>query len=146
MGASQRLKGQDCVLSIQVDGSLQTRIDSIQSAEIELELELLQDGFLGETFDRLDTVYKAIRVKLDGHVNSQAYLELFDAIAGKAQRRAGSPVRIDLMGTFMFPNGDFPSLLIPDVQFESIPMTLGGRDEHVSFELNGKASGYKLVT
>jgi len=142
---AQRIKGQEVSIAITVDGALQTQIDTIQSAEIEFELDLLEEGYLGETSDRVDSVFKLIRVQLTGHANSQAYIELADAIAARAQRRSGGLVRIDIVGSFAFPNGDFPSIVIPDVYFEGIPFTVGNRDEFVEFQLSGKASDYAII-
>lgn len=141
----QRIKGQEVSIAITVDGALQTQIDTIQSAEIEFELDLLEEGYLGETSDRVDSVFKLIRIQITGHTNSQAYIELADAIAARAQRRAGGLVRVDLVGSFAFPNGDFPSIVIPDVFFEGIPFNIGARDEFVEFTLSGKASDYALI-
>jgi len=145
MPAAQRAKGQEVSIAITVDGALQTQIDTIQSAEIEFEQELLEEGYLGETSDRVDSVFKLIRVNLTGHANSQAYLELADAIVARSQRRAGGLVRVDIIGSFAFPNGDFPSIVIPDVYFENLPFNIGGRNEFIEFTLAGKASNYKII-
>lgn len=145
MPAAQRIKGQEVSLTITVDGALQTQIDTIQNAEVEFEQDLIEEGYLGETSDRVDSVFKLMRVQVVGHANSQAYLELADSIARRSQRRAGGLVRVDIIGSFAFPNGDFPSLIIPDVFFEGIPFNIGGRDEYVEFTLSGKASNYKII-
>ncbi len=145
MAAAQRIKGQEVAIAITVDGSLQTRIDTIQSAEIEFEMELIEEGYLSETSDRVDAVYKLTRINLEGHCNSQAYIELADLLVRRAQRREGSPIRIDVVGTFAFPNGDNPSILLTDVYFESLPLNTGGRQEYTSFTLSGKCSDYKVI-
>ena len=142
---AQRIKGQEVSMTITVDGTLQTRIDTIHSAEIEFEMDLLEEGYLGETSDRPDSIFKLMRVNIEGHINSQAYFELADAIVKRAQRRAGGAVQIDVIGSFAFPNGDFPSIVVPDVYFEGIPFNIGGRDEFVPFTLSGKASNYDII-
>jgi hypothetical protein len=144
--AVDRLKGQECAISITVGGALQTYIDTVQSAEIEFELDLLEEGYLGETSDRVDSVFKLMRVSLTCHLSQGDYLQLADAIVARAQRRAGGAPQIDLIGTFAFPNGDLPSILVPDIYFESIPLNIGGRDEFVEMTLSGKARGYQLLT
>lgn len=145
MPVAQRIKGQEVSIAITVDGALQTQIDTIQSAEIEFEQDLLEEGYLGETSDRVDSVFKLIRVNVTGHANSKAYLELADAIVRRSQRRTGGVVRIDILGTFAFPNGDFPTIVVNDVFFEGLPLNIGGRDEFVEFTLSGKASSYSIV-
>lgn len=145
MSASSRILGQEVALIIQQDGELLTRIDSISSAEIEFEMELIEEGYLGEKSNRVDSVFNTMRVKMEGRCNSQAYFDLANAIVARAQRRAGGAVRIDIVGSFAFPNGEFPSIAIPDVHFQSIPFSIGSRAEHVSFSLEGKASGYTII-
>lgn len=146
MPVAQRAKGQEVSIAIIVDSALQTTIDTIKSAEIEFEQELLEEGYLGETSDRVDSIFNLIRVNLEGDANSQDYLTLADSIVARSQNRTGGVVRIDIVGSFAFPNGDFPSIVISDVHFEGIPFNIGGRNEFVSFQLSGKSSSYKLVT
>lgn len=145
MAVAQRILGQRVSVSVLLDGALQVQIDTIQSAEIEMEQDLIEEGYLGEVADRVDSVFKLVRVRLSGHANSKAYLDLADAIVKRSQSRAGGAVQIDVVGSFAFPNGDFPTIVIPNIYFEALPFTIGGRDEHVTFELNGKASGYSII-
>ena len=143
--ANERIKGQETAISITVGGALQTSIDTIQSAELEFELDLLEEGYLGETSDRVDSVFKLMKVSITMHVTSEDYLSLADAIVARAQRRVGGAPQIDLIGTFVFPNGDLPSIVVPDIYFEGIPLNIGGRDEFVELTLSGKARGYQLI-
>ena len=145
MAVAQRIKGQEVTLSVSIDGQPQLTIDTIQSAEIEWEVELLEEGYLGETSNRVDSVFNLIRVMIEGHINNQSYLELADAIAARARNRTGSPIRFDIVGSFAFPNGQFPSVVIPDVYFDAIPFNIGARNEFVSFSLTGKASDYTII-
>lgn len=146
MSSSNRILGQEAAIAIMQDGQLLTRIDSITSVEIELELEIMEEGYLGEKSNRIDSVFNGVRVKIEGHCNSQAYFELADAIAARAQRRTGGAVRIDIVGSFAFPNGEFPSIAIPDVHFQTIPFSLGSRSEFMQFSLEGKGGTYTLIT
>ena len=145
MSVPQRLKGQEVYLTIKKDGVPLVQIDTIQSAEIEFEQTLLEEGYLGEVADRVDSVFNLMRVNVEGHTNSQAYLELFDAIVKRSQNAAGGATRIDVVGSFAFDNGDFPTIALLDVYFEGMPMNIGGRAEHVSFTLSGKCSQYKII-
>ncbi len=145
MAVAQRIKGQEVTLVILADGVPQLTIDTIKSAELEWEIELLEEGYLGETSNRVDSVYNVIRVMLEGDINNQDYLELADAIAARARNRVGGATRIDIVGSFAFPNGQFPSVVVSDVYFENIPFNIGARNEFVSFTLTGKASDYKII-
>jgi hypothetical protein len=142
--ANNRILGQECAIIILQDGDILAKIDTISSAEIEFEMELIEEGYLGEKSNRVDSVFNTMRVKIEGRCNSQAYITLADSIVARAQRRDGAPIRIDIVGSFRFDNGDFPSICIPDVHFQGIPFNIGARNEHVSFSLEGKASGYVI--
>lgn len=146
MAANQRLKGQEAFIAIMIDGDLQTRIDSVQSLEVEFMMEILEEGYLGETSNRFDSIYNGMRVKIEGHCNSEAYLDLAQAIKERAQHRAGSPVRIDVVASYAFQNGDFPNLMLQDVQFDAVPFSLDSRQAFKSFTLEGKCSEFVRVS
>lgn len=146
MAVNPRVKGQETKVLIKVDGVLQTQIDTIQSCEIEFEQTLLEEGYLGEVADRVDSVFNLMRLAITGHCTSAAYLQLFDAIVARSQNRAGGVSRIDVVTSFAFANGDFPSIALLDCYFEGLPFNSGGRAEFVSFDLNGKCSQYKLIS
>jgi len=141
----QRIKGQEVSISIIQDGSLLTRIETIQSATIEFVLDQLEEGYLGEVSNRYDAIFNGVKVEVEGHLTNQQAIELAEAIVARAQRRAGGAVRLDVAGSFAFPNGDFPTIAIADVYFESVPFEIGGRDEYVSFSLTGMASDYRIL-
>ncbi len=140
MATNPRIKGQQAFMTIMRDGDPQLSIDSIQSLEVEFMMELLEEGYLGETANRFDSLYNGMRVKVEGHCNSEAYMELMIAIKEKAQRRAGSTIRIDITASYAFENGDFPTLVLQDVHFDSMPLTIDSRQAFQSFSLEGKAS------
>lgn len=142
---AQRVKGQDTSLIIMVDGNLQTRIDTISSAEFEFEMTLLEEEYLGETAMRYDSIYNGIRVEMEYHMTAQQAMELADSIARRARRQAGAPVRIDLLGTFFFPNGDTPSLQLTDLYFDSMPFEIGSRQDYVSGTFTAKCSDYEIL-
>lgn len=146
MSAANRIKGQSAYLVILRDGDPQLRIDSIQSLEVEFMMELLEEGYLGETSNRFDSLYNGMRIKIEGHTNSEAYLELMQAIKEKAQRRAGSTIRIDIVASFAFENGDFPTLALQDVHFDSMPLSLDSRQAFQSFSLEGKCSEFTRIS
>lgn len=145
MAAPQRLKGQECYIIIKKDGVPLVQIDTIRSMEIEFEQTLIEEGYLGEVADRVDSVFNLMRVNVEGHTNSQAYLDLFDAIVQRSQNLAGGATRIDVVASFAFDNGDFPTIALLDVYFDGLPFKVGGRGEHMEFTLNGKCSQYKII-
>lgn len=140
-----RLKGQDTIITVLKDGDLQAKIDSITNTEVTFELDILTENYLGETSERYDTIFKGMTFKVEGHMTNKQAIEVSDSIVAKAQRRAGGAVRIDMATTLIFPNGDLVTISVPDLSFQSIPITQGGREEYVSFSWEGKASEYELI-
>jgi hypothetical protein len=141
----QRIKGQEVAMSILQDGQLLTRIETISSSTIEFELDQLEEGYLGEVSMRYDSIFNGVSVALKGHMTNMQAIDLAQAIVARAQRRSGGAVRIDVVGSFAFPNGDFPTICISDVYFESVPFEIGGRDEYLEFSLSGKASEFSVI-
>lgn len=141
----QRIKGQETLITVQQDGVPKLRVDTISDTEVIFELDILQEGYIGETSDRFDAVFKGMTIRLTGHMTNREVIDIADAIAKRAQRRAGGAVRFDVTTTLIFPNGDLVSILVPDVQFQSIPITTSSREDYVQFSWEGKASDYKLI-
>lgn len=143
--ADQRIKGQETILTIIKDGDLQARIDSIQDTETTVMLELLQEAYLGETADRFDSIFKGMRIRISGHMTNIQAVTFTDEVVKRAQRRAGGAVRIDMSTTWVFPNGDLITVLLPDLQFGEVPFNTGGRGEYVSFTFEAQSSNYELI-
>ncbi len=141
----QRIKGQETVVTVMLDGQLQARIDSISDAEVTFELEILEEGYLGETANRYDSIFNGMTIRAVGHLTNTQLITLAEAIVARAQRRAGGAVRIDMALSLVFPGGDLVTIAIPDVQFQSIPVSDGGREEYVQWTLEAKASEFELI-
>lgn len=140
----QRIKGQETIITIIKDGDLQARIDSISDSEISFDLEILEEGYLGETGNRFDAIFNGMTIRLTGHLTNKQMIDLTEAIVNRAKRRAGGAGRIDIATTLVFPGGDLVNIGIPDVQFGAFPFNTGGRSEYVQFTIEGKASDFEI--
>ena len=143
--AELRIKGQETQVVIVEDGDPQLRISSIKNTDLTFNLEKLKEGYLGETFDRLDSVFSSVAMRLDLHLVRKDLIVLADKIVQRAKRRVGGVVRIDMLTNFVFPEGDIIAIAVRDVQFGEIPLSIGGRTEYVQLSLDGEASEYELV-
>ena len=143
---SQRVKGQETTVLVIIDGELRQRIDTIQSFDLDFELDLLEEGYLGEVANRFDSIFNGCKVEMVGHMTSREMLDVADVIVGRAQHRTGGATRIAISVTLEFDNGDLPSVLLSDVFFETVPFSNGSRDEYVEFTLSGKCSNYQITT
>lgn len=136
---AQRIKGQETEVMLVVDGSPQATITTIKSFEMTWQLEKSSEGFLGETTDRKDSVFKGISGSLDMQLENADAFGLVVKIVDKARRRTPG-TKINIKTTLNFPNGDRPRIMIPNVEFGDIPLNLGGRTEFVTMKLDFEAS------
>ena len=140
----QRVRGQESIVTILKDGQLQARIDSIKDAEVTFDLEIQGEGFLGETADRFDAIFKGMTVKISGQMTNGQLFDLAEAVILRAQR-AGGVSRVDMAVTLVFPGGDLVTIAIPDLQFGSIPIAVGCREEFVTFALEAQGSEFQRL-
>ncbi len=145
MAGNLRVKGQETQIIVTVDGEPDLLINNISDAEFGFDLERLQESYLGQGFDQFDEVFNGVPIKLTGHLQTAEAIRLADRIVQRAQRRAGGSIRIDVLSTLVFPEGDFLAINNRDVKFGAIPVNVGGRKEYVSLALDGMASCYDLI-
>lgn len=143
--AEQRIKGQETILTIVKDGELQARIDAVTETEITLMLETTEEGYLGETSNRYDTLFKGCKIRSSGHMANRQIIDFANDIVRKAQRRSGGAIRIDMSTTFVFPNGDLVTVAFSGLEFGEIPFNVGGRGEYVTWSLEGMTGDYDLI-
>lgn len=138
--AGQRIRGSETIISIFVDGDLRSRIDSVSDAEFTDNLEIQKDHFLGEQSPRFDQFYDGCSFRLSGQLTNPDFYDLRRSIVDKAKRRAGSPVRVDISSTLLFPDGSERTVLFPDCSFGSIPVSTSSRTDFTTWTLEGNCS------
>ena len=132
--AAPRIKGQETSIDIIVDNQVQDNILDIRSLETEEQLEIIKEGYLGETTDRRDMVYRGFSGRLEAHMENRKYLDFRQAMVNKARRRtAGS--RVNIRTTLSFPGGPRVRIILKDVSFGPMPMNIGNRAEYVTISL-----------
>jgi hypothetical protein len=141
----QRIKGQETVLSVYSDGNLVTRLDSIQDSEVIFDLDILEEGYMGERSNRFDSIFKGMSLRATGHLTNAELVRFADRVVRRAQRFDDSVTRVDAGLTLVFPGGDLLTISVIDLQFGPIPVNVGGRDEYVEWTFDAKASEYKLI-
>jgi hypothetical protein len=134
-----RLKGQETELLIVVNGAPQNTITTVRSLEINTETEILSEGYLGETSERKDSIFKGMSGKIELHIENQDILKLFQKITDKARRRTPG-VKINLKTTLNFSNGQRPRVLISDVEFGPMPLSFSSRADYANVSLDWAAS------
>lgn len=142
----RRLKGQETRVQILENGEPLFAIDTIKQSNFDFNFEKLQEGYLGETFDRFDEVFNGLDVGLTVHMATADAIDLAFRIRDRAQNRIGGGLRIDLLTTLIFPGGDIRGMAARDIFFEPIPIQFNSRKEFVSLELKGSCSEADRIT
>lgn len=141
---SQRIKGQEVAVAIVANNKLLDTITDVRSFSISLEVEQLQEGYLGETSDRYDDIVRGVSGNLELHFENQDILSLMRTINDRARRRtAGS--QINISAVLSMPNGDRPQIQINDCFFGPIPLAFGSRGDYGTISLDFKASNFEVI-
>lgn len=133
---AQRIKGQEVSVLVTMDGELQAEITDIQNFGITLQLELLQQGYLGETSDRYDEVFKGAKFDFEMHTHSQDYWTLVASIIDRARRKTPNLV-FNIVATLSYPNGDTPTVTLPDVSWGPSAVNAPARADYVKIKMEG---------
>jgi hypothetical protein len=127
------------------DNVPQTTITDVRSFEVAFQLELLREGYLGETTDRRDEIFRGVRGRLELHFENQDVFNLFALIVARARRREPGAV-VNIKATLNFPNGDRPRVNIGNAFFGEIPIAFGGRSEYGTIGLEFEAESADVLT
>ena len=142
--ADQRIKGQETEVIIVENGAPLNTIRDIQSMDMEASLEILTEGYLGETTDRKDEKYNGYSGNIAMHFSNPDILDLTRRIIDRARRREPG-LKINIKTTLQFPNGIRTRVMLKDRFFGAIPMSFGGRGEYGNISLPFEGSDYSVL-
>lgn len=143
--AAQRIKGQEVEVIIIVNKQAQTNITTVKDFDFAFQLEILKEGYLNETTDRRDSIFKGISGKMSLHIENQTIFALVTAAVDKARRRTPG-TKINIKATLNMPNGQRPKVIFPDVELGEFPFTAGGRSDYVSTTVNFECAEANIIT
>ncbi len=142
--ADQRIKGQETEVVMVENGNPLNTIRDIQSFDMEANLEILSEGYLGETTDRKDEKYNGFTGSIAMHFSNPDVLDLTRRIIDRARRREPGLI-INIKTTLQFPNGVRTRVLLKDCFFGAIPMSFGGRGEYGTITLPVEGGDYSVI-
>ena len=146
MSDSLRARGQEVQLRVTLNGQIQSTFVAIENLTITPQIEKLQKGYLGNSSDSLDEIFKGCAFDFSMDPIGCEMFKLIDTIIDRAARRtAQSASHINIIATFNFPNGQRIRWTLPDVKFENIPVSVGGRDQYVNGKFSGACEGKPLL-
>ena len=141
---SQRLLGQNVSIIIIQDSAPIQEISCIRSFSFTYEQELKDEGYLGETTNRKDSVFKGMKMDMELHTNNNKVFNLIKSAVDKARRRTPG-TRINIKCTLTWPNGDVARVTFPDVEFGAFPINANSRTDCVTVKLEAACSEARTV-
>src|SRR5579862_8592571 len=113
---AQRIKGQEVQVLFVRASALEDTLTDTQDFEFEPKIELKEAGYLGETTNRHDEIFNGCKFTGTLHLHSQLWFSYNQAIIARARRQVPDTV-FNISAVWNFPNGDTPTVLLPDVHF-----------------------------
>lgn len=141
---AQRIKGQEVEVRLIVNNALRDQITDVRSFEVAIQLEVLSEGYLGETTNRRDDVHTGVRGRIELHFENDDILTLAQEITDRARRRTPGTT-ITIKATLAFPAGVRRQVLIENVFFGEIPFSAGSRTDYVSTTLDFEAERLRFL-
>jgi hypothetical protein len=145
MSSAQRLKGQEVSVIYVRGGVLEDTLTDTKDFEFEPKLELKEQGYLGEKTNRYDEIFNGAKFTGTLHLHTQDFFTFQNAIIARAQRQTPDVV-FNISAVMNFPNGDTPTVLLPDVKFGENPTKIGSRGDYVEVRVTGACSDYDAST
>ncbi len=147
MADTLRVRGAEVQVRLTRNGALEKTLTAIKSFSFEAMLEIKQEGYLGESNDRFDDIYKGCSGNLTFHPESQDAWTLIAFIRDRAARRSAQASSHDNVKFVAdLPDGTRPSITVPDLKFSNIPMNASARDAYVEMTLTWNADDFTIQT
>ncbi len=143
---SQRIKGQETSLIFtSSEVGLETSLSDIQSHTMELQMDILSEGYLGETTERKDDIFKGFHGKIEAHVEKAEYFRFLTRIVDRARRRTPADGQFNCATTLAYPSGETIRVLFQDIYFGSPNVDIGSREDYVKVSFEYECSNYKVI-
>ena len=139
-----RLKGQEVSAAFTSAQGQETSIADIKSFELQFDRDILSEGYIGQTTEQKDDIFKGVSGKLEFHVREAQVFDLIQRINDVSKRRLPGE-RFNIVGTFNFPAGGRRRVLVPNPSFGNIPITTSSRDDYVMVTLEFAADDARFL-
>jgi hypothetical protein len=136
---SKRLKGQEVTLSLVRDGRPKP-IGKFQSVTLTIDMERLEEEYIGATSMEYDSIYNGTQIESDFHLPNDEYFKFAEALKLRAERRTGGAIRIDAAIVMSMPDGSVKTFVLIDLEFAELAVEVGSRKDFVSGSIDGKTS------
>jgi hypothetical protein len=142
---AQRIKGQEVrwVLTGPVGRELQSG-DAV-SVEFTIQTEILSEGYIGETTNRRDDIFRGVAGNAEFHCENGEPFNLMQRIIDRSRRRDPASGVFNFTFGYSFPEGSRRRVVVQDVFFGEMPFRAPARDEYVTFTLPFEASQVQFI-
>ena len=141
---AQRIKGQEVEIVVLVNGEPRENLTLARSLSFAFKTEILQEGYMGETTDRYDSVFKGVSGSIEFHFQDAAPFAVISDLVNKARRREAG-TRVNIKATLNFPAGRRVRVIIRDAEFGELPIDFGSRSDYGTFKLDFGASDAQIL-
>lgn len=138
-----RVKGQEVRVTWTAPGGTVGSLQNVQSFDLELQLEILSEGYLGETTEQKDDIFKGVRGRMEVHLSDPRFFDFARMMKERSQRRLPGAV-FTATGVFEFPDGTRKRALIENAFFGPLPINTAGRDEYVAATIEFEAGDVRF--
>lgn len=143
---AQRLKGQEVSLGFTNPDGNQEDFMVVNTFEFEVDIEILEEMYLGEVGVRYDDHFKGYSGQVEGHFeNFTEYMKIQQRIEDRAARRTAAGGTFTCTSTFKLPSGGRVRLTFEDMFFGPMPTRAPGQAEYVAGTLQWKCSSLRRV-
>lgn len=138
-----RVKGQENSVAI-VSAQGAEEIDDIKSVDIQFERDILSEGYIGQTTEQKDDIFKGVSGKVEFHFSGPEWLDLVNRINLVSKRRLPGEA-FQIVSTITFPGGVRRRIVIPEVRFGTIPLSNASRDDYLAVTLDFAADDARIL-
>lgn len=143
---TQRLKGQEVSGGFTNPDGDQVEFLVVNNFEFEVEIEILEEMYLGEVGTRYDDHFKGYGGTLEGHFdNFTEYMKFQQRVEDRAARRTPAAGQFSYTASFALPDGARVRLTFEDLFFGPMPTRAPGQAEYVATTLTWKCSTLRRV-
>lgn len=141
---SYRVRGQEVSVQVVQNGKIVAELTDVKSFDVEFQMDVMKEGYLGEFTDRRDDMFKGISGKIEFHIENNAPFDFINAIVQRSQSRVKG-TQFNVQSTINLPNGQVKRLLVNDIFFSNVPVNVGGRSDYVTYSLPYEAAEGKFL-
>ena len=143
--ATKRLRGEQVEIKLIQNGAPVDTWRAVMSGDLTCKNDILEEGFLGETAQRYDSIFMGWSLSIELQMERAAEEQFVDAVQAKNQRRAGAPVRFDVVWTNSYPDAHVTLRVLEDLEFGEFKISAGGRSDFVKLSFDASCSNATRV-